>query len=841
MKPWILEADCRVSREREPGSQRDRLSFAVVFARKFILWLTIFGGIFPAVASHADGKRSVRELKVLPSRVRLTSARDRQGILVLAIAEDGSTSDVTAEIAFKVDRPDIVEYEHETLLPLSDGSVVAELQYQGAKVSLEIEVENSKVKPRLGFRQDILPVLTRAGCNSGKCHGAASGKDGFRLSLFGYDPVGDHYRLTQEMHGRRINLADPANCLLVNKALGRVPHTGGARIDEDGESHAMLLEWLRDGAVQDPTDAAVPNSISVFPGSAVFSQPGEIQKLLVVANYSDGTDRDVTAQTVFFSNNEAAATVSEEGMVSADGPGTAFIMARFDQFTEGTAIIVRPGGSFQFPDLPANNYIDRLVHDRLRDLNVIPSDVVADEPFLRRVYVDLIGQLPSSVERQQFLADSSPQKRVTLVESLVKRREFRDLWAMRWAELLQIRSNNGLSPKGLKLYDEWLRDRVHAGKSIDEIVRELLPASGGTFDNPPTNYFQTETSPQLLAESVAQVFLGTRIQCAQCHNHPFDRWTMDDYYGFASFFSQVGYKQALDPRELTVYNLGEGEIKHPVGERPVNPTFLGGGKPTIPAGQDYRKQLAEWLASSGNKDFARNIANLVWAHFMGVGIVEPTDDFRVSNPPSNPALLDALAEHLVAYQFDIQQLARDICCSRTYQLTVTTNSTNALDHRHFSHARPRRMRAEVLLDCISQVTEARDRLPGLGQGGTALQIPDGPTANYFLTTFGRSTRQSPCSCEVKTNPTLSQALHLLNGETTNGKIKQGHVVARLMANRGSLQTAVDELFHRCLCRDPRDQERQEIEERLRKYEDTSEGLEDLFWALLNSNEFIFNH
>ncbi len=355
-----------------------------------------------------------------------------------------------------------------------------------------------------------------------------------------------------------------------------------------------------------------------------------------MASYNDGSTRDVTSQTVFLTNNESTASVDEHGVIRSIGKGTAFILARFDQFTEGASVIVRPGTPLQFPDLPEENFIDKLVHQRLRELNLLPSELSDDEMFLRRVSIDLLGQLPTPDERQQFLQNLDPNKRKALVSSMAKRPEFLDLWTMQWAEMLQLRSNNGISPKALWLYDRWLRERVHEGRSIDTIVRELLPANGGTFENPPANYFQTETSPQLIAESVAQAFLGTRIQCAQCHNHPFDRWTMDDYYGFASFFARVGYKQAADPRELTIFDLGNGELAHPVQGRKVQPTFLGSTAPEFLPGENQRLKLAEWIASKENMAFARNIANRVWAHFFGIGIVDPVDDFRVSNPPSNP-------------------------------------------------------------------------------------------------------------------------------------------------------------------------------------------------------------
>ncbi len=789
--------------------------------------------------SSANVSESTRFV-VFPERVSLASGRDAQAIVAMLVRPDGSTTDVTAELNVECDQS-IVSYEHETLVPVSDGVTTLRATYKEFHYELPVEVRNSKQLDKLGFRKHIVPVFTKLGCNTGKCHGAASGKDGFRLSLFGYDPEGDHFRLTREIAGRRVNLADPEKSLLMNKALGMVPHTGGGLMDEGDANYTQLIEWLQSGAPADPVDAAVPTSISVYPKHVVFSAPNQNQKLIVLASYSDGTIRDVSELAVYLSNNEATAIVSQRGIVQATRPGSAFVMARFDQFTEGTTLIVRPGSPFEFPDVPENNYIDRLVFNRLKDLNLLPSEVTTDQQFLRRATLDLVGRLPDTEQLDRFVNDPASDKRDRLVDALISESDFKKIWIMHWAELLQIRTSNGMSPKALALYDQWLRQCVDEGKNIDQIVQELLPSSGGTFSNPAANYYQTETSPQLVAESVAQVFLGTRIQCAQCHNHPFDRWTMDDYYGFANFFSQIGYKPGNDPRELTIYNLGQGEIKHPVAGRKVVSKFLGGQAPPLKEGDDAREPLARWLTSKDNPAFARNIANIVWSHFLGTGIIEPIDDFRVSNPPSNPELLDALAEHLVQYNYDVSKLAADICKSRTYQLSVATNASNAQDHRHFSHGKVRRLRAEVLLDCLVQVTKAPERLPGLPENARAIEVADGQVPNYFLTTFGRSTRATPCSCEVKTSPTLSQALHLLNGETTNGKIRQGKVLEDLLAKHADPRKVANELYRLCYGRSPGMRELQEIDQQLSNYPDIHQGLEDLFWAMLNSNEFVFNH
>src|SRR5262245_38325255 len=789
----------------------------------------------------AADQRPNRSLVVYPSRIDLSSSRDRQAVAVQVKQPDGSTQDTLASASFTVGNPAIAAFNGGQLNAIGDGPSQLLVEFDGLSSSVPIEVSDAAGAPPLRFRNDVLPILTRAGCNTGKCHGAASGKDGFRLSLFGYDPAGDHYRLTREMPGRRINVASPTDCLLINKVTGNVPHTGGKRIDPESDHLQTVLTWLADGAGADPPETPKPVRIEVFPPQSVFASKGQSQQLIVVAHYSDGSDRDVTDCAVLLSNNDAAATVTTNGLVTGTGPGSAFILARFDQFTEGASIVVRPGGTYEFPAIAASNYIDELVFNHWRNLHLLPSELCSDEVFLRRASIDLIGLVPTPDERRAFLGDPATNKRDKLIGSLVAREEFLDLWGMKWAELLQIRTNNGVSPKGLALYDQWLRQQVRAGVPIHKIVAALIPASGGTFDIPATSYYQTETTPQLLAENVAQAFLGTRIQCAQCHNHPFDRWTMDDYYGFAAFFSQVGYKQAADPREITVFNTGVGEIKHPLGGRAMAPKFLGVDSAPDVGAHDYRQFLANWLASADNEAFARNLANVVWAHFFGIGIVEPVDDVRVSNPPSNPRLLAALGKKIAEYEFDIRPLVCDICRSRTYQLATTRNESNAWDERHFSHGRVRRLRAEVLLDCINQVTETRDRLPGLPQGGRAVQVADGRTPNYFLTTFGRSTRQTPCTCEVKTSPTLSQALHLINGETTSGKISEGQVIERLMSQQHDPMVVVNDLYQRCLSRQPTRDETAAIQAKLTAASDVPGALADLFWALLNSNEFLFNH
>ena len=476
-------------------------------------------------------------------------------------------------------------------------------------------------------------------------------------------------------------------------------------------------------------------------------------------------------------------------------------------------------------------------------MRITPSGLCSDEVFVRRVTLDITGTLPDKETLDGFISDSSPDKRAKLIDRLLERKEFTEMWVMKFAELLQIQTdaNQGMSYKATLLYFNWLKDKIANNVPMDQIVRELLTSTGGTFVNPSTNYYQVERDGIKITENVAQVFMGMRIQCAQCHNHPFDQWTQDDYYSFASFFSQIGRKRAADPRESIIYNRNSGEINHPVHNKPLPPKFLGGKAPEIKRGTDRRAVMAEWLASPENPFFARNLANIVWAHFFGQGIIEPVDDVRVSNPPSNPQLLDELAKRFTEYNYDFKKLVRDVCNSRTYQLSSATTESNKDDLRNFARSHLRRLRAEVLLDAISQVTETKNKFQGLPLGAKAIQIADGGVSNYFLTTFGRATRETVCSCEVVMEPSLSQALHLLNGDATNNRIKQGKVVASFLKDGKTPEVVINELYARCYSRKPREKEKANLLASLVGSESPIEPLEDVFWALLNSKEFIFNH
>lgn len=790
----------------------------------------------------------IASIEVIPAKVTLETAADYHRVVVLARFKDASTHDISRQAKLTLEQPALAGLDGTVLTPRQDGSTTLRVEYRGLTAELPVTVKDA-TKPRpVSFQLDVMPVITAGGCNTGACHGSARGQDGFMLSLFGYDPKGDHARLTTELAGRRLNLALPEESLLLTKATGEVPHTGGKLINKDSQFYRTLVEWIRDGANYDAGEIPLPTRITVAPTQLVLTGPEIAVPFSVTASYADGTDRDVTAFSIFSTTNDNAVAMAPRGGTAVSkNRGEAFLLARFHTFTEGSQAIVVPADlDYQRPGFPAFNYIDGLVAEKLHKLRVIPAGLADDEAFLRRAFIDIVGLLPTLAERTAYLTDQRPDKRVQLVDSLLSRKEFTEMWVMKWAELMQIRTfNNGpqqVSYKATLNYYQWLRERIAANLPFNQLVKELLSAEGGTFANPATNYFQIEQNVLKLTENVAQVFMGTRIQCAQCHNHPFDRWTMDDYYSFAALFAQVKRKPAEDPRERIVYD-GDGEIQNPVTKQNVPPKFLGGPRPDL-AGKSRREAVAGWLASPDNPWFARNVVNVVWAHFLGTGIVEPVDDVRVSNPPSNPELLQALADKFVAYNYDFKKLVRDICTSRTYQLATTTNATNDTDTRNFSHAMIRRVRAEVLLDCVSQVTATPNKFKGLPLGARAVQIADGNTTNYFLTTFGRATRATVCSCEVKMEPNLSQALHLLNGDSTHQRILQGKVVPNLLAAKKTPTEVIEQLYLTAVSRPPTSGERDNLLEVVNKEKEPAkvrEVLEDVFWALLNSKEFIFNH
>ena len=781
---------------------------------------------------------------VYPAEVRLDGALDSQRIVVVANDYDDSAIDWTERSLVRITDKSIVSYIDGVLRPKSDGETTVRVHSRGQSLVIPVTVSGATTTPDVSFRLDIVPIFTASGCNAGTCHGQAKGKDGFHLSLFGFDPAGDHQALTRELPGRRLNFAFPSSSLLLEKVTATVPHTGGRRIEPGSKAYSQLRRWIDAGAPPDPDSLASVMRIELSPPDILLRGPDKELQLIVRAHYSDGTDRDVTDLAILRTSNEVSAALTEDASIRSGIPGEAFVTASFDVHTVGADITVLPDTVPKRWHDPATlqhpaNYIDELVEQKLRRLRVRPSGLCDDETFLRRIFIDVVGTLPTPQERADFLADPSGDKRARLIDRLIDRKEFAELWVMQWAELLRIRSNNDISQKAALLYFEWIRNRIGENMPVDEMVRSILGASGGTFTNPPTNFYQVERDNLVLSENIAQAFLGIRIQCAKCHNHPFDRWTQNDYYGFASFVSQVGRKSAEDPREQIIYDKRSGEIRHPVGGEVMAPTFLGGSSPDL-EGVDRREALAEWITSTENPWFSRSLANRVWAYFMGPGIVEPVDDFRVSNPPSNGPLLDELSQRLVSYDFDFKQLVRDITNSRAYQRETLANDTNGADLRNAARAQIRRIRAETLLDLYCQVTEVPQKFAGLPLGARAVEIADGATTNYFLNTFGRSPRETVCACDVSLEPSLSQALHLLNGDVVHQKISSGGLIPRWIEEGLTPSEIIEHIYMRALSREPDPEELSDLLAGLGEEPDVT-ALEDVFWAVLNSREFLFQH
>jgi hypothetical protein len=798
----------------------------------------------PATESNAPPAKpdpsAWESLAIYPSAIHLATSADLQHVIVVATRKDGITKDVTNEVEYAIDDSKLVSWNEHTLRPVADGKTNLTAKWQGMAASSAIEVSQANVHREVSFTMDVMPILTRASCNTGSCHGAARGKDGFRMSLFGFDPKGDYNRITHEIGIRRINLAVPDQSLMLLKATGAVQHSGGKRIEPGSQHYKTLLAWLQAGAKMDAKEPSKVDRVDLYPKQAVLEGEGTKQQLVIVANYSDGTTRDISDLAAFTTNNERSGAVTPDAVVTSGVRGEAFVMARFDTHTVGTQVLALPKGIDYKAPAPSGNYIDELVATKLEKLRVMPSGLCSDEEFIRRATIDIAGCLPTEEEYNEFMSEMAPDKRKMLVEKLLDRKEFSEIWAMKWADLLMIKSNNQVSYKATFLYNSWLTNRIAANEPIDKIFRDMLASNGGVFDNPATNFYQVELDKLKLSENVAQVFMGIRTQCAQCHNHPFDRWTMDDYYGFAAFFSQIGRKQGEDYRQTIVFNSGGGETKHPVGGANVAPKFLGGATPET-KGKDRRAVVADWITSPDNPYFATSVANRVWAHFTGVGIVSPVDDFRVSNPASNPELLDALANKLRSYDFDFKRLVSDICNSETYQRSSSTNDSNDTDLRNYSHSYVRRIPAESMMDCISQATQTKDKFKGLPVGARAVQIADGSTNNYFLRTFGRSPRVTVCACEASTDPSLSQALHLVNGDSTGGKISQGNLVKQWLGEGLDMNQVLDKIFIRTVSRKPTEQERSSLAKLVSESPNVQQGLEDAFWAALNSREFIFNH
>jgi hypothetical protein len=704
-----------------------------------------------------------------------------------------------------------------------------------------------------------MAVLSRAGCNQGACHGNQNGKGGFKLSLRGEDPAADFATLSRDMLARRTNPLRPEQSLILLKPTAQVPHEGGRRFPLASPEYRILREWIAAGLPEDPPETPVLRRLEVTPSEQVLLDPADRLPLQVRATFSDGSVRDVTRLAVYEPSNQAA-VVTPAGEVRRQQIGDTTILVRYldRQATVQLAFVpARPG--YVWRDVPEANYIDRHVFARLRVLRLQPSALCPDSVFLRRVYLDALGILPTAEEARAFLNDPRPDKRARLIDRLLERPEFADFWALKWSDLLR-NEEKVLDRKGVQVFHDWLRQCFLEGKPLDELARDLIASRGSTYSHPAANFYRGLRDPQARAEAVAQVFLGVRLQCARCHNHPYERWTQRDYHSLAAVFARVQYRIVENNRrdgfdkhefdgEQIVWLAREGEVKHPRTGETLRPLFLGAPTPEFDAGADRLRALADWVAGPDNPFFGRAQVNRVWYYLLGRGIVDPNDDFRASNPPANGPLLEALARDFAEHHFDLRHLVRTIMTSRTYQLSAVPNDTNGEDDSHFSRALVRPLQAEQLLDALTQVTGAAVKFnsypPGLRAGQLAgvravRQRDSHPTeGERFLAAFGKPARLLTCECERSDDVALGQAFQLLTGELLNTLLSErDNRLGRLLAAKQSEKEIVEELYLSALCRLPSPREMEAMAASLRKAKDRRAALEDIVWGLVNAKEFL---
>jgi hypothetical protein len=702
--------------------------------------------------------------------------------------------------------------------------------------------------PPVSFERDVMPILTARGCNQGACHGKARGQNGFQLSLLGFDPDFDFAALTQNARGRRIFPGAPERSLILLKASGQLPHGGGIRLPQDGDDYAALLRWLQQGNPRHLEGEPTLTRIEVTP-SEKFLRPEEQQTLQVLAFYSDGSQRDVTTRSAFQSSEAAIVSVDATGVMKAGAlPGEASVMARYMSFIVTTKVAIPladPPPADYYAQLPRRNFIDDLVWKKLQSLGLTPSEPINDAKFIRRVHLDLIGRLPTPQETRAFLADQSSNRRERLVDELLQRPEYADHWATKWADLLRPNPYR-VGIKAVVNYDQFIRDSFRKNRPYDQFVRELITAQGSTWQDGQTVLFRDRREPPEIATLVSQLFLGIRLECAKCHHHPFEKWGQDDFYSFAAYFARLGHKgQGISPPisggEEVIFVADKGSVTHPLTGAELAPRPLFGTAPEIGKDDDPREALAQWVTSKDNPFFAQTIANRLWADLMGRGIVEPVDDLRSTNPPTNPALLEALAADLRDHQFDLKQLLRSICTSHVYSLSSLPDERNAGDRQNYSRHYRTRLRGETLLDAVADITGTKEKFSAMPADSRASQIWTTRVESIFLDTFGRPNPNQDPPCERSPDATVTQTLHLMNSPQLHGRVtSDGGSAAKLAASMLTPDQIVEELYLLVYSRLPDDAER-EVGRGLFAEEGISrrQAAEDLLWALLNTPEFSF--
>jgi hypothetical protein len=705
-------------------------------------------------------------------------------------------------------------------------------------------------EPPVSFPNQVVPILTKLGCNAGGCHGKQLGQNGFKLSLFGFDPEADHAALVKEARGRRLFSAAPASSLFLLKPTAAVPHGGGRRLNPTSPEYRLLLRWVRQGALYEPGPARHVVGLDLWPVEKTMGRK-DSQPLSVTARYDDGHNEDVTRLAQYQSNDTDVAVVDGAGVVrTLDVPGEAAVMARYQGHVAVFRAAVPLGQPIgRYPDFPAANFIDELAVGKWQKLGIVPSEPCTDAEFIRRASLDICGTLPTPSEVRGFLGDPAKDKRTRLIDRLLDRPEYADYFALQWADVLHNkRQNLDIYKAGTFAFHAWIRRSLAENRPYDQFVRDILAAQGSPEAHPPVVWYRLVRTLDGYVDNTAQLFLGLRLQCAQCHHHPAEHWSQDDYYGLAAFFARVGRKNVVitnicyPPQSEHIFDTRTGQVTQPRTGQVMVPKGLDG--PFYPSSlyEDPRQHLVDWMVRPDNPYFARALVNRMWGHFFGRGLVEPLDDMRVTNPPSNPELLDALARDFIAHRFDLKHVVRTICTSRTYGLSSTPNAFNAHDRKNFARYYPKRLEAEVLLDAVAQATGVPARFSGLPSGTRAIALPDESVPSYFLDIFGRPQRSTACACERLSDATLAQSLHVLNSRAMQDRITAPTgCAARLAADPRSDREKVEELFLWAHARLPDAKEREHAERYVSGHSDKVRAYQNLLWALVNAKEFQFNY
>lgn len=781
-------------------------------------------------------------LELLPAKFNLRGVRAEQFLLLTGTYSSEELRDLTSVATFTSSDLNVVKIENGVARPVSNGTATIAAQVGNLHAMAEVTVSNVEQPHPVSFKNEVLAALTKAGCNMGACHGSPSGKGGFRLSLRGYDPPLDIMTLKTEYFGRRTNVMNPEESLLLKKPLMEVAHGGGRRLKKDEVSYQVLRNWIGEGMQIDAPEVADLKSVEVFPPQRTLREECGQQQLVVLGHFSDGSVRDVTSLCVFSSSNESVATVSANGLVTKISRGESAILARIlDTMVTSHVTFLEEVPGFAWSNPEAKNFVDERVFEKLVRLQIQPSELCSDEEFLRRAYFDTTGRLPTLTETEAFLADTAEDKRSKLVDALLASDDYASFWTLKWSDVLRSNSKK-LKLSGVHKFRRWVYDAMRNDKPLNDFVYELLTASGSVNENPAANYWRASRDPNDATETTAQLFLGIRIQCAKCHNHPFERWTQDNYYGIAAAFTRIGRKNTVNPEEEVIFATNSGEITQPRTGEQMKVHLLLQGDVDVPPEQDRREVFAKWLVAPSNPFFAKATVNRIWGHVMGRGIVEPVDDFRDSNPPSNDKLLEELAAGFVQNNFSQKWAIRTIMNSRTYQLSSRKNDFNADDEIYFSHANTRLLSAEQLLDAICTVTGAPESFAGLPAGTRAVDLPDPPTDHYFLKIFGQPQREMACQCERSSESNLSQALQMINGPVVHNKLRDDNGrIAQMLAAEKTDAEIIRSLYLSALCREPSEQEMEAATKHIAASSDRRLAMEDIGWAILNSKEFLFQH